>query len=110
MNKFNLENMLKGWFVGNFKPSVFLTEDVEISVKRYKKGDMEDTHHHRKATEITVIVEGTVMMNDKIFKKNEIVVIEPYESTNFFVLENAITVVVKIPGSSNDKYEGKFGD
>lgn len=108
MKKFNLENMVKGWFVGNFNPSVYSSKDVEVAIKRYKKGDRENIHHHRQATEITVIVEGVVEMNKKIYKKNDIVVIDPYESTNFLVLEKAITVVVKIPGASNDKFEGHF--
>lgn len=108
--KFNLESMIKGWFVGNFKPSVYTSQDVEVAVKRYEKGDKEGTHHHRKATEITVIVEGIVKMNGKIFKKNDIMVIDPFESTDFIVLEKTITVVVKIPGALNDKYEGNFSD
>lgn len=110
MNKFNLKKMIKGWFVGNFNPSVYPSKNVEVAVKRYKKGDKEDVHHHRKATEITVIVEGVVKMKRKIFKKNDIVVIHPLESTNFIVLEKATTVVVKIPGALNDKYEGHSGD
>ena len=35
--KFNLESMIKGWFVGNFKPSVYTSQDVEVAVKRYEK-------------------------------------------------------------------------
>ena len=49
-------------------------------------------------------------MNGKIFKKNDIIVINPFESTDFIVLEKTITVVVKIPGALNDKYEGNFSD
>ena len=33
-------------------------QDVEVAVKRYEKGDKEGAHHHRKATEITVVVEN----------------------------------------------------
>jgi mannose-6-phosphate isomerase-like protein (cupin superfamily) len=110
MKKFDLENMVKGWFVGNFKPSVYSSKDVEVAVKRYNKGDKEDTHHHRKTTEITVIIEGIVKMNGKIFKKNDILVINPFESTDFIVIEKTITVVVKIPGALNDKYKGNFSD
>ena len=34
-----LDDMTKGWFVGNFEPTVLNTEDVEVAVKKYKKGD-----------------------------------------------------------------------
>ena len=39
MKKFNLDSMHKGWFVGDFTPSVLNTEKCEVAVKRYKKGD-----------------------------------------------------------------------
>ena len=100
--------MINGWFVGNFKPTVFDTDDMEIAVKRYKKGDKEGIHHHRIATEITVIISGTVIMNKVKYKQDDIVIIEPYNATNFMALEDVITVVVKIPGELNDKYNGEY--
>jgi len=103
----NLSDMIKGWFVGNFEPTVLKTNDVEVAVKRYKKGEYEERHFHKIATEITVIVEGKVKMNDKIYKKDDIVIIEPNEDTDFEVLEDTVTVVVKYPGANNDKYLGK---
>ena len=33
-----LADMTKGWFVGNFEPSLWKTNDVEAAVKTYKKG------------------------------------------------------------------------
>lgn len=100
----NLENMFKGWFVGNFEPSLLKTNEVEVGVKEYVKGDREASHHHKIATEITVIVSGKVKMNDVIYNKGDIVVIEPNESTDFFALEDTVTAVVKLPGANNDKY------
>lgn len=98
--------MVKGWFVGNFEPSILKTNDVEVAVKEYKAGDYEPTHYHKVATEITVISEGRVMMNEKTFNKGDIIIIEPNEATDFKALENTITTVVKFPGASNDKYVG----
>ena len=31
----NLKDMFKGWFVGNFQPTVLQTNDVEVAVKEY---------------------------------------------------------------------------
>ena len=42
-----LDDMIKGWFVGNFEPTLLKTNDVEVAVKRYKKGDYEDRHYHK---------------------------------------------------------------
>ena len=107
MKMAKLEDMVKGWFVGNFEPTLLKTNDVEVAVKSYKKGDYEDRHYHKIATEITVIVSGRVKMNGVEYTKGDIVVIEPMESTDFEALEdNTQNVVVKYPGANNDKYLG----
>jgi hypothetical protein len=49
--KSNLKEMKLGWFVGNFEPSLYKTNDVEVAVKNYKKGDSEERHFHKIATE-----------------------------------------------------------
>ena len=106
MKKAKLKDMVKGWFVGNFTPTLIATNLVEVAVKEYKKGEYEVRHHHKIATEITVITAGRVLMNGVEYIKGDIVVIEPFEATDFRVLEDSVTTVVKIPGASNDKYEG----
>jgi hypothetical protein len=104
MEKYKLDEMTKGWFVGGFQPTVFQTQDCEVSVKRYSKGDYEPPHFHKIATEITVIVSGRVRMCGREFQENDIIVLKPGEITEFEVLEDSITTVVKIPGALNDKY------
>ena len=99
--------MVKGWFVGNFDPTLIKTNDVEVAVKKYKKGDQEDKHYHKIATEITVIVSGKVKMNNVEYSEGEIIVIEPNEATDFYALENTVTTVVKYPGANDDKYLGE---
>jgi hypothetical protein len=99
-----LENMFKGWFIGDFEPSLLKTNDVEVGVKIYKEGDYEPSHYHKIATEFTVILDGSVEMNGKKYETGSIIKILPNESTDFKALTNVKTVVVKIPGASNDKY------
>ncbi|WNO03714.1 hypothetical protein [Rhodoferax mekongensis] len=101
-----LEDMVKGWFVGNFDPTLIRTNDVEVAVKEYRKGDRESRHYHKISTEITVIASGRVRMNGIEYLKGDIIVIEPNQSTDFEVLEDTITTVVKFPGANNDKYLG----
>lgn len=108
MNKFNLKDFTKGWFVGNFNPSLLKTNDVEIGVKEYNAGDHESFHHHRIATEITCIIHGEVEMNGIRYKEGDIIVIQPFEGTDFKAITDAKNVVVKLPGANNDKYEGKY--
>jgi hypothetical protein len=104
MKNFNLNDFIKGWFVGHFTPTLIDTNEVEIAVKRYKAGDSEASHHHKIAKEITVIISGEVVMNGIHFWQDDVIVIEPGISTDFRCVTDAVTVVVKYPGASNDKY------
>ena len=106
MKRGHLKDMVKGWFVGNFEPTAFQTNACEVAIKTYRKGEHEPVHHHKVATEITVIQEGRVRMSGKEYATGDILVIEPGTATDFEVLENTITVVVKVPGAQNDKYMG----
>ena len=107
MKPAKLENMVKGWFVGNFDPTLLKTNEVEVAVKEYQKGDYEEKHYHKIATEITVITAGRVKMNGVEYKKGDIILMEPNESTDFECLEDGTqNVVVKLPGVNNDKYLG----
>jgi hypothetical protein len=99
-----LEKMTKGWFIGNFEPTLYNTNDVEVAVKSYLKGDYEPSHFHKIATEFTVILDGKVEMNGIVYESGQIIKILPNESTDFRAITNVKTVVVKIPGVSNDKY------
>ena len=104
MEVHKLSDMVKGWFVGSFEPSVIKTGDVEVAVKSYKKGDKEDSHYHKVATEVTVVVSGRVIMFGQEYVAGDIIVVHPGDVTAFEALEDTVNCVVKLPGASNDKY------
>jgi macrodomain Ter protein organizer (MatP/YcbG family) len=104
MEKFNLNNFIKGWIVGHFDPALIKTTDFEVAIKRYKAGDYEKSHHHKVAIEFTIIVDGVVEMNNKTYIKDDIIKIEQNESTDFECLTDVTTVVIKTPSIDNDKY------
>ncbi len=99
-----LSEMFRGWVVGNFEPSLFKTDDVEVAVKKYIAGDKEEKHYHKIATEITIVTSGMVLMNGVVYNEGDIITIEPGEATDFEALQDTITTVVKIPCVKNDKY------
>lgn len=106
----NVKDMKRGWFIGNFNPSLAKTNACEVAVKSYNMGDYETSHFHKIATEYTVIIKGTVRMFNQNFSEGDIIVCEPGDITDFTALTNAINVVVKIPGANDDKYVcGKEG-
>ena len=104
MKTARLDEMTKGWFVGNFSPTLYRTNDVEVAVKRYEAGAYDKKHYHKLATEITVVTKGTVRMNGVEYTEGDIIVMEPNEATDFHAVTDAENVVVKIPGANNDKY------
>jgi quercetin dioxygenase-like cupin family protein len=104
MKHAKLETMVKGWFVGNFNPTLYRTNDVEVAIKTYKAGDDEKAHHHKIATELTAVVSGEIEMNGKRYHAGDIVVVEPGESCSFRAITDSTNVVVKLPGANNDKY------
>jgi quercetin dioxygenase-like cupin family protein len=99
-----LKNFTKGWVVGNFEPSLLKTDDFEVAVKYYKAGDYEEKHYHKVATEITIISEGSVRMNGELHSKGSVITIEPGEATDFKVVHDTITTVIKFPCVEGDKY------
>jgi len=104
MSKTNLKDFTKGWIVGNFTPTLLDTNDFEVAIKRYNIGDYEQVHHHKISTEITVVVEGEVEMNGTKYIKDDIITIQPNESTDFKCITDVVTVVIKTPSVNNDKY------
>lgn len=104
MKYFRLDDMTRGWFCGDFIPTVFNTKDCEVGVKHYKAGDYEPHHVHKIATEITCIISGCAQMNGKGYWAGDIIVIEPGDGTDFRAITPVTNVVVKIPSVKGDKY------
>ena len=100
----NLDKMVNGWFIGAFEPTVISTEAFEVAVKKYSAGEKESAHHHKIATEVTLILNGEVLMNGQKWIDGDIITLNPGEVTDFEALTDVVTVVVKTPSVNDDKY------
>lgn len=97
--------MKKGWFIGNFEPTLNKIDQFEAAVKCYNKGDSEKKHYHKVATEYTCIISGSVEMNGITYTEGDIIIMEPGEPTDFLCLEdNTKNLVIKVPSVKNDKF------
>lgn len=105
MTVYKLSDFKGGWFIGDFLPTIFPTKEFEVSIKYYKSGQSEQSHYHKIATELTVIVKGEVSMNGSVYKEGDVILIENGESTDFIPLMDTVTCVVKIPSILGDKYQ-----
>ena len=105
MEHARLDDMIKGWFVGDITPTAMNSGGAcEVAVKKYKAGDHEGAHYHKIATEVTLILSGRVRMMGKEWGEGDIITLSPGEVTAFEALTDAVNVVVKVPGALNDKY------
>ena len=106
MKHARLSEMMKGWFVGDFEPTIARSTACEVAVKHHPAGYCEEMHYHRVATEITLVVSGRVRMMGTILEPGDIMLLEPGEATAFSVLIDAVCAVVKLPSVRDDKYPG----
>lgn len=96
--------MKGGWFVGNFEPSSFQTEQFEVCYKFHEKGEKWETHYHKIATEINYLVKGRMTIQGKELKTGDIFILKPYEIANPIFLEDCTVVIIKTPSSTQDKF------
>ena len=102
MKLFRIEDMIGGWFVGNFEPTAFKTEHLEVSYKKHHKGEKWDVHYHHTVTEINLLIRGKLKMQDKVLQDGDIFLLEPFEIADPIFLEDCDIICVKTP-SMNDK-------
>ena len=103
MKKSKIDSFTKGWFIGDFKPTLLRTKDFEAAMKFHKKGDKEDKHVHKIACEYTLIGAGRFRMNNVILEAGDIMELQPGEPADFECLESGVTFVVKSPSAPHDK-------
>jgi len=97
-----IEDYIGGWFVGNFKPTAYKTDQFEVSYRLHPKGQDWDTHYHDIVTEINVVVRGKMILQGKELKTGDVFILEPYEIADPEFLEDTEIICVKTP-SINDK-------
>jgi mannose-6-phosphate isomerase-like protein (cupin superfamily) len=99
-----LEKYFRGWFIGNFEPTCYKTEDFEVGLLTHKKGEFWAPHIHKISTEINLLVEGEMIMNDEKINKGDIFIIEPNEIATPIFLTDCKVLVIKTPSLPGDKY------
>jgi hypothetical protein len=105
MKVYKLNEMKGGWFTGNFSPTSFKTELFESCYKIHKKGEKWESHYHKKATEINLLIKGKMIIQDTDLNSGERFVIPPYEIADPVFLEDCEIVIIKTPSNTQDKFE-----
>ena len=105
MKIFRSQAWTGGWFVGNFNPAAFKTEQFEVCLKRHKQGESWPKHFHKIATEINYLIRGKITLMGESFNAGDVFVILPGEVADPQFLEDCELIVVKVPSVKADKYE-----
>lgn len=105
MRTAKLSDTKRGWFIGDFEPSIFRTKDFEVGYLTHKKGEEWSTHYHKEAAEYNLLVEGSMTVNGVLLEPGDIFVFEPYQIADPVFHEDCKIVCIKTPSIIGDKYE-----
>jgi quercetin dioxygenase-like cupin family protein len=100
-----IENFVRGWFVGNFEPSIHKTEAFEVGVVSHKMGEIWPAHYHKESREINLLISGKMRIQGRDINEGDIFVLEPWEIADPVFLEDCKVLVVRNASVKGDKYE-----
>ncbi len=103
MRKYDANEFVGGWLVGNFEPTIFSSKDFEVALKIFSKGDTEDRHYQLSAHELTIVVSGDIRIGELAATSGEGILIDPLECSGFEALSEVSLVCVKWPSIPQDK-------
>jgi len=104
MKVYNLKDYTRGWFIGNFEPSLLQTEDFEVGVHEYKKDQYWAPHFHKLSNEFNLLIEGKMKVCDQEINAGQLFVIEKEEWASPVFLEDCKVLIIKVPSIPGDKY------
>lgn len=102
--KKNIKDFVKGWFIGDFEPTILKTKDFEVGIKEYDAGIIEEKHFHKEAVEFTIVLDGIIRMNGIEYYRNDIIQVDKNEINQFESITTSRLLVIKTPSVNNDKY------
>lgn len=105
MNITKITDYVRGWFIGDFEPTVLRTKDFEVGVLRHHKGEKWPSHYHKHSVEYNVLVSGKMIVQGKELNSGDVFVFEKGEIADPVFLEDCTVVCVKVPSIPSDKFE-----
>ena len=93
-----------GWFVGNLEPTVFKTDQFEVSLKHHSAGEVWDQHYHSESVEINYLMRGRMNINGQDLTAPVIFVIDKNEIADPTFYTDVELIVIKAPSAPGDKH------
>jgi dTDP-glucose pyrophosphorylase len=101
---YECNDFVRGWFMGDFTPSICKTKEFEIGYLHHKKNERWDYHYHKESTEYNILIKGEMLINNIIMKENDLFVIQKNQIACPQFLQDCRVLCIKIPHVKNDKY------
>lgn len=105
MNISKINDYVRGWFIGDFNPSVLKTKDFEVGVLTHLKDEKWPAHYHKDSVEYNVLIQGKMIVGGKELSSGDVFVFEKGEIADPVFLEDCTVVCVKVPSIPSDKFE-----
>jgi len=101
----NIKDMTRGWFIGDFEPSILRTKDFEVGVLIHKKGEVWPKHYHALSTEYNLLLEGSMTIQNTLINSGDIFILDPMEIADPVFHEDCRVLCIKVPSVPGDKHE-----
>jgi quercetin dioxygenase-like cupin family protein len=105
MNITKIIDYTRGWFIGNFEPSLLKTSDFEVGLLTHKKDEYWAPHCHKESVEYNVLISGKMVVQGKELNSGDVFVFDKGEVADPIFLEDCTLIVVKVPSIPSDKFE-----
>lgn len=104
MRTLKLNDFERGWIIGNFSPSLYTSEDIEVGLLHLEKGHKGDGHYHKETTEYNFIVNGAALIEGRVLYSGECFVYEKGERSNVEYILDTDILCIRLPSLKGDKY------
>jgi hypothetical protein len=98
-----IDSFVRGWFIGDFEPSILRTKTWEVALLRHNKGEKWDFHYHAQADEVNVLLNGRMMLNGYEIRSRNVFTIPKKQIACPFFLEDCLILCIKTPSVIGDK-------
>jgi len=99
-----LEDMKRGWLIGDFSPSILRTSAFEVAYLLHKKAEVWPAHVHNVADEYNVLIRGSMKLNNEELCQGDIFIIKKGMLVKPTFYEDCEILCIKVPSIPSDKF------
>ena len=102
-NVWFVDSFVRGWFIGDFEPSILRTKTWEMALLKHSKNEKWDFHYHSQADEVNVLLSGRMMLNGREIRARNMFTIPKKQIACPLFLEDCMILCIKTPSVIGDK-------